>query len=92
MLGVVKLKTPVPPERTEPPEEASYQSKVAPVDAVPERLTVPVPERAPSVVAVTVGKSLTVEIPVETFTALAPVELSITFKLPAELALDFRRI
>lgn len=92
MLGVVKLRVPVPPESTEPPVEAAYQSKVAPEDAVPERLTVPVPERAPSVVAVTVGKSLTVEIPVETFTALAPVELSITFKLPAELALDFRRI
>ena len=59
MLGVVKLKTPVPPERTEPPEEASYQSKVAPVDAVPERLTVPVPERAPSVVLRTVGSAFT---------------------------------
>ena len=59
MLGVVKLRVPVPPERTEPPEEASYQSKVAPVDAVPERLTVPVPERAPSVVLRTVGSAFT---------------------------------
>ena len=62
ILGVVKLKTPVPPESTEPPEAAAYQSKVAPVDAVPERLTVPVPERAPSVVEVTVGRAFTVTV------------------------------
>ena len=92
MLGVVKLSVPVPPESTDPPDEPAYQSNVAPVDAVPDRLTAPVPERAPSVVAVTVGRALTVEMPVATLTSEAPVELSNTCNTPAELASDLSRM
>jgi hypothetical protein len=55
MLGVVKLSTPVPPVSGEPPVVTVYQSSVAPVEAVPERLTAPVPQLAPGVVEATVG-------------------------------------
>jgi hypothetical protein len=58
MLGVVKLVTPVPPANGEPPVKAAYQSKVAPAEAVPDRLTVPVPQFAPGVVEATVGTVL----------------------------------
>ena len=92
ILGVVNDKTPVPPDKTEPPVKSAYQSKVAPDEAVPDKLTVPVPERAPLVVPVTVGSTFTVEAPVPTMTEVAPVELSTTSKALAELALDFRRI
>ena len=92
ILGVVKLKVPEPPERTDPPDMTSYQSKLAPEEAVPDKLTVPDPERAPSVVLVTVGSALTVDAPVATFTEVAPVELRTTSKAPAELASDLSRI
>ena len=47
ILGVVNEVTPVPPDNTEPPEEAAYQSIVLPETAVAERLTVPEPVRDP---------------------------------------------
>ena len=46
MLGVVKLVTPVPLARTDPPVAAAYQSIVSPVPTVAERRTVPVPHLA----------------------------------------------
>ena len=68
ILGVMNVNTPVPPDKTEPPEEAAYQSKVAPAEAVPDKLTVPVPVRAPSVVVSTVGSGFTVTVTAEEYT------------------------
>ena len=48
MEGVVKEVTPFPPVNTVPPDEAAYQSIVSPMPAVPEIVTVPVPQRDPS--------------------------------------------
>lgn len=60
MLGVVKLNVPVPPVIGEPPVETAYQSRVAPVEAVPARPTVPAPHLAPGVLVATVGSGFTV--------------------------------
>ena len=78
MLGVVNE---VPEPRKFPPLAASYQSRVAPEDAVPDKETVPVPVREFGVVPVTVGKALTTADPVATFCVVAPVE--VTVMLPA---------
>ena len=43
ILGVVKLVTPVPPARGDPPVAAAYQSMVSPPPTVAEITTVPVP-------------------------------------------------
>ena len=52
IVGVVN-DVPVPSEV--PPDEASYQLRVAPALAVACNSTVPVPQREPGVVPVTVG-------------------------------------
>ena len=54
MLGVVND---VPEPNKFPPLEVSYQSSVAPDDAVPDRDTVPTPAREFGVVPVTVGNA-----------------------------------
>jgi hypothetical protein len=43
MLGVVKLKVPVPPASGDPPVAAAYQSIVSLLPTVAVRTTVPVP-------------------------------------------------
>ena len=55
MLGVTKDNVPVPLVKTDPPVDAAYQSKVAPDEAVPVKVTVPVPNLDPPVVETTVG-------------------------------------
>jgi hypothetical protein len=55
MEGVENVSTPVPLVSGAPPVEAAYQSRVAPVEAVPESDTEPVPQEAPGVVVATVG-------------------------------------
>jgi len=58
MPGVVKL---VPVPRLVPPVAAVYQL-IAPADAVAPRVTVPLPQTLPGVVAVIAGTVLTVAI------------------------------
>jgi len=58
MLGVVK---PVPVPKLVPPVATSYQV-IVPADAVAPRVTVPLPQTLPGVVAVIVGMALTVAI------------------------------
>lgn len=60
MLGVVKVVTPVPPVRTDPPEAAAYQSSVSPEEAAPDKATVPGPQFEPGVVEEIVGLALIV--------------------------------
>ena len=43
ILGVVKLVTPVPPARGDPPVAAAYQSMVSPTGTVADKVTVPDP-------------------------------------------------
>ncbi len=79
MLGVTKDKVPVPFVKTDPPVDAAYQSKVAPDEAVPDKVTVPVPVREPSVIDVTVGRAFTVADPVATFWVVAGDDTAVTF-------------
>ena len=58
ILGVVKL---VPVPRLAPPVDAAYQL-IVPAEAVAPRVTVPVPQTLPGLVAVMVGMVLTVAI------------------------------
>ena len=74
ILGVVNE---VPEPKKLPPLDASYQSRVAPEDAVPDKETVPVPVREFGVVPVTVGKALTTADPVATFCVVAPDEVMV---------------
>ena len=57
-MGVVKL---VPVPRLAPPVDAAYQL-IVPAEAVAPRVTVPVPQTLPGVVAVMVGTAFTVAI------------------------------
>ena len=70
---------PVPLVNGDPPVDAAYQSKVAPEDAVPDKVTVPVPNLDPSVTEATVGYALTVADPVATFSVVAGDETTVTF-------------
>ena len=76
MLGVVNE---VPDPKKFPPLTASYQSRVAPEDAVPDKITVPVPVREFPVVPVTEGKGLTTADPVAMFSEFAPVDVTVIF-------------
>ena len=62
MLGVVKLVTPLPPARTDPPVAVPYQSMVSPVPTVAVRGSVPGPHlvKGPAPAVGTFGGALTV--------------------------------
>lgn len=60
MLGVVKVVVALPPVKGEPPVLFAYQSNVAGLEAVADRLTVPVPQFEPGVAEATVGTELMV--------------------------------
>jgi hypothetical protein len=60
ILNVLYVSTPVPFVSAVLPVDTSYQSSVAPADAVPTKLRFPVPQRAEGVVEVTVGTVLQV--------------------------------
>ena len=61
ILGVVKLVVPVPPDKTEPPVNAAYQSIVSPELTLALIATVPVPILEPSTPDVgLLGKGFTV--------------------------------
>lgn len=80
MEGVVKLVVPVPPAKGDPPVKAAYQSSVAPAEAVPDRLTVPVPQFEPGVVVATVGTEFMVA-----STAVLPEEIQADVLLRASV-------
>jgi hypothetical protein len=52
ILGVVKLLTPLPPDKTVPPVDAAYQSAVTPPEVLALITTVPVPHLDPATPAV----------------------------------------
>ena len=60
MLGVVKVVTPVPLARGEPPVAAAYQSTVFPAATEAARDTVPVPQRELPAELGAVGAGVTV--------------------------------
>ena len=77
MLEILGVVNEVPEPKKFPPLAASYQSKVDPEEAVPDKLTVPAPTRVPPVAPVTVGNALTVADPVAIFSVLAPEEVAV---------------
>ena len=72
MLGVVKL---VPVPKLVPPVAAPYQLTV-PADAVAPRVTMPLPQTLPGMVAVIVGTVLTVAITGVLEAAVQPFEVA----------------
>jgi hypothetical protein len=64
MLGVVKLKVPVPPASGDPPVAAAYQSMVSPVPTVAVKITVPVPHlvKGPAPAVGAAGAEVTVAV------------------------------
>ena len=85
MTEVVKEVTPVPPESTEPPVAAAYQSIVEPDAGVAEIVTVPVLQRAALVAVGAAGGVIDWVVVIEAVAVQPFASVTVTVNVPADV-------